>query len=89
MILNSKFDVLRGWPQKGAIDDTFPVAVVAGNPVVLPLGTIVTLTGSGYGGSAVLLLREHLADLLHDLGRGLHCLADRHHSSRYHCDHLS
>ncbi len=42
MILNSKFDVLRGWPQKGAIDETFPVTVVAGNPVVLPLGTVVT-----------------------------------------------
>jgi len=42
MILNSKFDVLRGWPKAGAIDDTFPVRVVAGVPVTLAAGTVVT-----------------------------------------------
>src|SRR5262245_35766539 len=42
MILNSKFDVLRGWPRAGAIDDTFPIHVVAGTPVVLPAGTVVS-----------------------------------------------
>jgi hypothetical protein len=42
MILNSKFDVQRGWPRMGAIDETFKVRFVAGAPVILPAGTVVS-----------------------------------------------
>ena len=47
MRLNSKFDILRGWPREGAIDETFPVHVTAGTPDALPLGTIVTMQSDG------------------------------------------
>lgn len=43
MKLDSKFDVLRGWPREGALDETFPV--VAGVKHVA--GTIVALDAAG------------------------------------------
>lgn len=46
-ILNKKFDVLRGWPNEGAIDEVWPVRIVSGNPVSLPLGTIVVPQADG------------------------------------------
>ena len=48
MILNSKFDVLRGWPREGAIDETFVInQTVPGTPDALPLGTVVRVTATG------------------------------------------
>jgi hypothetical protein len=46
-LLNKKFDVLRGWPREGAIDRTFPVHVVAGAPVSIPIGSIVVPQADG------------------------------------------
>lgn len=41
MILNSKFDVLRGWPREGAIDESFTIhQTVPGTDDSLPLGTV-------------------------------------------------
>lgn len=41
MLLNSKFDVLRGWPREGAIDESFTIhQTVAGTDDSLPLGTV-------------------------------------------------
>lgn len=41
MQLNSKFDVLRGWPKEGALDETFTVYAPGGTPVELPSGTVI------------------------------------------------
>lgn len=41
MRLNSKFDVLRGWPREGAIDESFGIhQTVPGTDDSLPLGTV-------------------------------------------------
>ena len=42
-LLNNKFDVLRGWPREGALDESFVAKVTLGVPVILPPGTVVTL----------------------------------------------
>lgn len=48
MILNSKFDVLRGWPREGAIDESFPInQTVPGTPDALPQGAIVRVNSAG------------------------------------------
>jgi len=41
MLLNSKFDILRGWPKEGAIEETFDVYSPGGTPVALPAGTVI------------------------------------------------
>ena len=47
MLLNSKFDVLRGWPREGALDETFGIhQTVAGTDDSLPLGTVVVIGAS-------------------------------------------
>lgn len=40
-LLNSLFDILRGWPREGAIDETFPVHITTGAYDLLPPGTVV------------------------------------------------
>jgi hypothetical protein len=53
MILNSKFDVLRGWPREGAIDESFVInQTVPGTPDLLPLGTVVRVTATGTAAAA-------------------------------------
>lgn len=53
MILEHKFDVLRGWPQEGAIDETFPIhQSVAGVDDSLPLGTVVEIDTASGGAKA-------------------------------------
>lgn len=47
MRLNSLFDVLRGWPKEGAIDDVFPVHVTSSVFDSLPSGTVVTQQSDG------------------------------------------
>src|SRR5882672_8969433 len=48
MILNSKFDVLRGWPREGAIDDSFVIhQTVAGTDDALPLGMVIKVGTDG------------------------------------------
>lgn len=48
MILNSLFDVLRGWPREGAIDESFKIhQTVAGTDDSLPLGTVVAVQSDG------------------------------------------
>jgi hypothetical protein len=48
MILNSKFDVLRGWPREGAIDESFIIhQTVPGTDDLLPLGTVVQVGTDG------------------------------------------
>lgn len=47
MLLNNKFDVLRGWPREGAIDETFAAKVTAGVPVQLAPGTVVEVQSDG------------------------------------------
>ena len=42
-LLNNKFDVLRGWPREGALDESFVAKVTLGVPVILPPGAVVTL----------------------------------------------
>lgn len=46
-LLNNLFDILRGWPGQGAIDDTFPVHVSGGTPDTLIPGTVVTIQPDG------------------------------------------
>lgn len=46
-LLNNLFDVLRGWPNAQAIDETFPVHVTAGVPDVLPPGSVVSVQADG------------------------------------------
>lgn len=53
MILNSKFDVLRGWPREGAIDESFPIyQTVPGTDDSLPLGTVFYLAANGAAAAA-------------------------------------
>ncbi len=47
MILNDKFDVLRGWPREGALDESFPAKKTAGVPVVLAPGDVVRMLPDG------------------------------------------
>ncbi len=48
MLLNSKFDVLRGWPREGAIDESFTIhQTVSGTDDSLPLGTVVAVQTDG------------------------------------------
>ena len=47
-VLNSKFDVLRGWPKEGAIDESFTIKqTVPGVDDALPLGTVVKVDIDG------------------------------------------
>lgn len=46
-ILTSKFDVLRGWPKEGAIDETFPVYSPLGVPAAIPSGSVIYLRTDG------------------------------------------
>jgi len=43
MLLNGLFDVLRGWPREGALDETFPCHKTAGVLDVLLPGTVVSM----------------------------------------------
>lgn len=53
MLLNSKFDVLRGWPREGAIDESFSVhQSVPGTDDALPLGTVVAVQADGSAAAA-------------------------------------
>lgn len=47
MRLNSLFDVLRGWPREGAIDDSFPIHKTAGVYDTLPSGMVVAVQTDG------------------------------------------
>lgn len=47
MILNSKFDVLNGWPKEGAIDKTFPIRLNAGVYDSIGLGMVVFVNSTG------------------------------------------
>ncbi len=48
MKLNSLFDVLRGWPREGAIDDAFVIhQTTPPTPDALPLGTVVAVQSDG------------------------------------------
>lgn len=48
MRLNSLFDVLRGWPREGAIDDSFKIhQTTPGTDDSLPLGTVVSVQSDG------------------------------------------
>jgi hypothetical protein len=48
MLLNSKFDVLRGWPREGAIDEVFPInQTVPGTDDLLPLGMVFFVNTTG------------------------------------------
>lgn len=48
MRLNSKFDVLRGWPKEGAIDESFGIhQTTPGTDDSLPLGTVITIGTDG------------------------------------------
>lgn len=50
MRLNSKFDVLRGWPREGALDETFPIhETVAGTPDSLVSGMVCVLDATSGG----------------------------------------
>ena len=40
-LLNSLFDILRGWPREGAIDETFPVHITTGSYDLLTPGMVV------------------------------------------------
>lgn len=48
MLLNSKFDVLRGWPKEGAIDESFGIhQTTPGTDDSLPRGTVITIGSDG------------------------------------------
>lgn len=48
MRLNSKFDVLRGYPKEGAIDESFVInQTTPGTDDSLPVGTVVTVNSTG------------------------------------------
>lgn len=52
-VLNNKFDVLRGWPKEGAIDETWPIhQTVPGTDDALPLGMVVTIDATSGGAKA-------------------------------------
>jgi len=47
-LVNSKFDVLRGWPQEGAIDETFGIhQTTPGTNDALPSGMVITIGTDG------------------------------------------
>lgn len=48
MLLNKLFDVLRGWPREGAIDEAFPINQTS-PPAYdsIPLGTVFTVNSTG------------------------------------------
>lgn len=53
MLLNSKFDVLRGWPREGAIDENFTInQTVAGVDDSLPTGMVFTQNAAGFAVAA-------------------------------------
>ena len=62
-LLNNLFDILRGWPHGGAIDETFPVHVTAGVPDVLPPGSVVKIGASD--GAAILASTPDMSTLDH------------------------
>jgi uncharacterized protein YaiE (UPF0345 family) len=48
MILASKFDILRGYPREGAIDEVFPVNQTSPPAYdALPSGSVITVNSSG------------------------------------------
>lgn len=47
MLLNSKFDILRGYPKEGAIDETYPIHVASGTFDSIVLGMVVKLGTDG------------------------------------------
>lgn len=47
MILTSKFDVQRGYPREGALDESFPIYTPGGTPVSLPRGTVIYVRSDG------------------------------------------
>ena len=47
MLLNSKFDILRGYPKEGAIDETFPIHVSGGVFDSIVLGMVVKVNTDG------------------------------------------
>lgn len=48
MLLNKLFDVLRGWPREGAIDETFPINQTSPPAYdAIPLGTVFTVNSTG------------------------------------------
>lgn len=54
MILNSLFDVLRGWPREGAIDESFTInQTTPGTDDSLPLGTVFYVNTTGKAQAAV------------------------------------
>lgn len=53
MNLNSKFDILRGWPREGAIDEAFTInQTVPGTNDALPPGTVIFLNSTGKAAAA-------------------------------------
>ncbi len=53
MILNSKFDVLRGWPREGAIDESYTInQTVPPTDDSLPLGTVFFVNAGGFAQAA-------------------------------------
>lgn len=47
MLLNSKFDILRGYPKEGAIDETFPIHSSSGTFDSIVLGMVVKVGTDG------------------------------------------
>jgi hypothetical protein len=47
MLLNSKFDILRGYPKEGAIDATYPIHVSSGTYDSIILGEVVKVGTDG------------------------------------------
>lgn len=47
MLLNSKFDILRGFPKEGAIDSTYPIHVSGGVYDAIVLGEVVKVGTDG------------------------------------------
>lgn len=47
MLLNSKFDILRGYPKEGAIDETFPIHVSGGVFDSIVLGMVIKMNTDG------------------------------------------
>lgn len=50
MRLNSKFDILRGWPREGALEESFPIhETVAGTPDALISGMVCEVDAASGG----------------------------------------
>jgi len=58
MLLNSKFDILRGFPKEGAIDSTFPIRVSGGVYDSIVLGMVVTVGTDGAVAAATTVNRS-------------------------------